>query len=148
MATTRKTYAEFTVPGLLFPETEAVEVEDRNIRNLKMPKTAYALKFFDILITEISNGKRRVKAKSKPVNYSRVYNIGTRICTKEDVIRETRKEKLNKDIRENRSRMLRQMEIDKCKYALRCQIGGFVPLKKGELVILLKGDNKTTIKVQ
>lgn len=148
MSVTRKTYVEFTVPGLLFTGTETAKVKDRNIQNLKIPRTAFALRFFDILVTEISNGKNKVKAESEPVKYSRFYNIGTRICTKEEVAKETKGEKLSKDAREGRSKMLRQMEVDKLKYALRCQVGGFVSLKKRELVILLEGDNKSVTKVQ
>lgn len=59
MSVETKTYAEFTVPGFLFSETEITEVKSRNIQNLRIPKDAYGLRFFDILITNVSNkGKK------------------------------------------------------------------------------------------
>src|SRR3989344_7649437 len=106
MSVTKKTYAEFTVPGLLFPETEVVEVKSRDVQNLQIPEHAYGLKFFDILITQVSNnGKKKVSAESNPVNYSRHYNIGTKIYTKKEMADETaRKKGLSKDAREGREK--------------------------------------------
>jgi len=149
MSVTKKTYAEFTVPGVLFPETEVVEVKSRDVHNLQIPEYAYGLRFFDILITQVSdNGKRKVNAESNPVNYSRHYNIGTRICTKKEMAEETAKEKgLSRGARENRKRMMRQMTDDKLKRALRCRVGGFITLRKRELVLLLNGKKREVVKV-
>ncbi len=149
MSVTKKTYAEFTVPGFFFSETEVVEVKSRDIQNLEIPKHAYGLRFFNILITDILNkGGKRLKAKSNPVNYSPWYGIGTKICTKREVAEETSKEKgLSKDVLESRGRMLRQMTVDKLKYAMRCRVGGFSPLKKGDLVLLVSGKERKVVKV-
>lgn len=149
MGVTKKTYAEFTVPGWIFPETKVVEVKSRDVQNLKIPEHAYGLRFFDILITQVSNnGKKKVNAESNPVNYSRHYNIGTRICTKKEMADETAKEKrLNKNAREGRERMMRDMADGKFRHVLRCQVGGFIKLKKGERVLLLNGKKREVVKV-
>ncbi len=149
MSVTKKTYAEFTVPGLFFPETDVVEVKSRDIQNLEIPKHAYGLRFFDILVTDISNKGKRVKAESGPVNYSPLYCVGTKICTKKEMAEETGKEKgLSKEVLENREKMLKQMTVDKLKYALRCRVGGFTPLKKGELALLVSGKKRKVVKVR
>ena len=150
MSVTKKTYAEFTVPGLLFPETEVAEVKSRDVQNLRIPERAYGLRFFDILITQVSdNGTKKVEAESNPINHSRYYNIGVRIYTKKEMADETVKEKgLSKDARESRERMMGEMSDDKLKHALKCQVGGFIKLKKGELVLLLNGKKREVVKVR
>ncbi len=149
MSVTKKTYAEFTVPGLFFPETDVVEVKSRDTQNLEIPEHAYCLRFFDILTTSIpNNGKKKVNAESNPVNYSCHYNIGTKIYSKKEMAGETAREKdLSKDAREGRERMMKQMTDDKLKRALRCQVGGFIKLKKGELVLLVNGKKREVVKV-
>ena len=149
MSVTKKTYVEFIVPGLLFPETEVVEVKSRDVQDLRIPERAYGFRFFDILITQVSNnGKKKVNAESNPVNYSRQYNIGTKIYSKKEMANETTREKgLSKDVLKSRERMMKQMTDDKLKRALKCQVGGFIKLRKGELVLLLNGKKREVVKV-
>lgn len=148
MSVTKKTYAEFTVPGLLFPETEVVEVKSRDIQKLEVLEHACGLRFFDVLVTSVQNGRKKVGAESDPVNYSRHYNIGIGIYSKKEIADETSKEKgLSRDAREGRERMMRQMRDSKSKCALKCQVGGFIQLKKGELVLLLNNNKREVVKV-
>ncbi len=150
MSVIKKTFAEFTAPGLFFPEIQEIEVKSRDIQKLKIPDDVYGLRFFDILITDVSNeDKKRVRAKSDPVNYSPLYNIGIKIYTKKQMTKETDEEKgLSKDVLKSRNKMLRQMTINKLNYALKCRVGGFVPLKKGELVLLVNGKERKILKVR
>lgn len=137
MPVTKKTYAEFILPGFLFLETEVVRVKSRDIRSLLIPETAYSLRFFDVLITEVSNGKKKVKVKSRPVNYSDYYYIGTRIYSKKQMADQTARE-----------HMMKEITLGKFKDALRCRFGGFIPLKKGERVILINGKKREVVKVK
>ena len=151
MGKTTKTYAEFAVPGLLFPETEVVQVKSRDVDSLKIPEDAFGVSFFDILVTSVSTKRgKKVKAESHPVNCSRFYNIGTKICTVKEIIEQTRKEKrrIGKDAVNGREKMLREMEVEKLKYALRLRVGGYTSLKKGGLVILLNGNDRTVTRVK
>lgn len=149
MSKEKRTYAEFLVPGFFISESEELEVKSRNIQGLKIPESAYALRFFDILASEVLQGKRKIKVKSKPINYSSWYLIGVKICTKAEVAEETKKEKgLDKEMLERRRQMLRKMELDKQKYALKVRVGGFGPLKKGDLVLLLNGKKRKVLKVR
>ena len=144
----KKTYAEFTVPGLLFPENEVVEVRNRDVSKLNAPRDAYGLRFFDILVTTVSNNGKRVEAESDPVNYSPLYNVGVGIYSKQEMKDETAKETgLSKDARESRERMIGQMTNDKLKRVLKCQVGGFIKLRKRELVLLLNGKARKVVKV-
>lgn len=57
---------------------------------------------------------------------------------------ETAKEKgLSEGALESRKRMI----DGEGEYVLRCQIGGFITLKKGELVILLNGKKREKVRV-
>lgn len=42
-----KTYVEFSYPGLLFPETGVVEVNERKIELKDVPERAFGYQFFD-----------------------------------------------------------------------------------------------------
>ena len=148
MPVTRKTYAKFTVSGLLFPETEVVEVKSRDVQKLQIPEHAYGLRFFDVLVTSVQNGRKKVGAESEPVDYSRHYNIGTGIYSKKEMAVETSKEKgLSRNAREGGERMMGQMHDSESKRALKCQVGGFIQLKRGELVLLLSGNKREVIRV-
>lgn len=141
----KKTYAEFAFPGLLFPGSEAVEVKNRGVLKLNVPKAACGVRFFDILITSIVNkGKKLVKAESNPVNKSKYYNIGTKVCTADEVRAETEKEKfiISEDTIRGRENMLKDMKQKKLKFALKCRVGGFVKLEKGDLVLLVNGKKR------
>lgn len=145
----KRTYAEFLVPGFFVSESEEFEVKSRDIQNLEIPGGAYALRFFDILAMEVLQGKRKIKVKSEPTNHSSWYLIGVKICTKAEVAEETKKEKgLDKEMLERRRQMLRKMELDKQEYVLKVRVGGFGPLKKGDLVLLLNGKERKVLKVR
>ncbi len=147
----KKMYAEFNVPGLLFPENEVVEVKSRDVLKLNVPEAAFGVRFFDILITSVADkGKKPVKAESNPVNKSRYYNIGTKIYTADEVREETKKEKtkLSKDAVRNRENMLKNMKSEKLEFALKCQYGGFVKLEKGDLVFLVNGEKREVVKIK
>ena len=147
----KKTYAEFTVPGLLFSESEVIEVGHRDALRLNIPKAAFGVRFFDILITSVANkGKKTVKAESNPVNKSRYYKIGTKIYTASEVQAETEKEKakLSKDTIRGRENMLEDMKQKKLKFALKCQVGGFIKLEKGNLVLLVNGKKREVVKIK
>lgn len=147
----KKTYAEFTVPGLLFPESEVVEVKNRNVLKLSVPKAACGVGFFDILTTSIANkGKKPVKAESNPVNKSKYYNIGTKVYTVDEVWAETKKEKflISEDAIRGRENMLKDMKQKKLKFALKCRVGGFVKLERGDLVLLVNGEKRKIVKIK
>ncbi len=146
----KRTYAEFVSPGFFFPETEVIEVKSRDIQTLEIPEHAYTVRFFDILTAYVWNRQKtkKVRAKTGRVNVS-YYNIGVRVCTRGQVREETKKKKrLSKEVRESREKMLREMEVNKLKYALKARKGGFAPLKKGELVILLNGKERKVMRVK
>ena len=147
----KKTYAEFDVPGLLFTDSEVVEVRSRDVLKLEVPETAFSVRFFDILITSVANkNKKPVKAESEPVNKSRYCLIGTKIYTANEMRAETEKEKasLPKDAVRGREKMLAEMKREKIKFALKCRVGGFAKLKKGDLVLLINGTKKETLKIK
>lgn len=108
-------------------------------------------RFFDILVTSVQNKRgKKVKAESAPVNHSHFYTIGTKICTAKEVVEQTEKEKrkIGKSAVEGREKMLREMGVKKLKYALRLRVGGFTSLRKGELVLLVNGDDRKVTRVR
>ena len=147
----KKMYVEFTVPGLLFAENEVIEVKSRDVVKLNVPEAAFGVRFFDILITSVANkGKKPVRTESNPVNESRHYNIGTKIYTADEVRAETERErtKLSKDAVHGREKMLEDMEREKLEFALKCQVGGFIKLEKGDLVLLVDGEKREVVKIK
>lgn len=148
-----KTFAEFMVPGGFFsPQTIQVPVLSRDLQKLHLPKESYAVRFFDILSTRVKSGKSRktVKVWSNPINRSPWHNIGTAVYTAEQIKKETAKErkKLDNQAIENRERLLREMKIEKLKYALKIRVGGFLIIEKNELVLLVKGKTRKVLKVK
>lgn len=149
MSKQKRVYAEFLVPGFFGSDSEELEVKNRDVQNIEIPESAYALRFFDILASKVLQGKRKVKVRSRPINFSPWYLIGVKIYTKTEVAEETKKEKgLDKEILEKRRQMLRKMELDKQKYALKVRVGGFGPLKKGDCVVLLNGKERKVLRVR
>ena len=144
----KRTYASFTVPGFLFPEEEIVQVKTRAIESLRIPDGAYGLSFFDVLITRVANGKKKVQAESDPVNRSPYYKIGTGIYTKNAFANETKRDKkrLGTDALRSRMEMLRCMRSNS--KALKARVGGFLQLEKGAFVLLVNGTKKKVVRVQ
>lgn len=63
-----KTFVDFCLPGLFFPEHLKAQVNSKDVENLEIPDAAFAFRFFDIVESEVQANGKCVKTSSDPTN--------------------------------------------------------------------------------
>jgi hypothetical protein len=118
----KKTFVRFYYPGSFFSESSDLEVEDRDISKLNIPKNCFCLKFFDIVYGEIDE----VETKSGELNYSKNYFIGGKLYTLDEI----RKEFPYEDI------LISNMKLNNWGRLIRCRTKNRQPFDEENDVIL------------
>jgi hypothetical protein len=84
----RKTYIEFLYPGSFVAESSTKEVKTREVSKVKVPKSAFGFKFFDILSVVVDADSRKVQLTSERINMSPMHYYGGKLYTLAEVERE------------------------------------------------------------
>lgn len=71
-------YVEYFEPGVLADEVSSTEIPLRSLKSIKLPKHAFAFRFYDLTIEEAEKGPKLV---SQPMNISPMYFIKGTIYT-------------------------------------------------------------------
>ncbi len=154
----KQTYADFTLPGFISSESHIVKIKNKDVSKLKVPEAAFSVQFFDIFTTSIANkDKSSIANKDKSIemqsereNESRLYYIGTKIYTADEVLAETEKEKpeLSATAIDNRMSMIEEMKQEGHKFALKVRVGGFIKMSKGTSVLLVNKKKIEMVKIK
>ena len=115
-----KHYVEFSFPGVLFNEYQTKEVKERDPKLIKLPKGAFAFRFFDRTEVEIE-GETLV---GNPKNYSPLTYYG-REYTLEEI-----KEKFP-----SFGTLILNMESNAWNRVVKTIRGNWCPLEEGDIVI-------------
>ncbi len=115
------TYVEFLHPGIFMSEESVKKVKSRDVLELKVPKTAFAFKFFGIKSTIVDG----IKLTSERLNISPTYFFGGRIMTLDEVC---------KELPDART-LISNMKCNHWDRIIRCRTGNFQPFIKGFIFI-------------
>lgn len=116
-----KTYVEFFMPGIMFPNTTIREVKDRNANALLVPPGVYKFVYFDMReITYLGD----VYTSDKRLNVSGNYYIGGTVHTLDD-IPNTEQYRI----------LLDNMRCNHWDRMIECSTGNWQPFNAGDIVI-------------
>jgi len=116
---TTKTYIEFRYPGLIFSNTESVEIKHRNPDDVDVPAGAYAFRFFDKTEVEI-DGETLI---GEPKNHSGICFVEGKIETIDQVA-----------VSDPGSILLQNMRVNKWASVINTRAGTFI-FKDGDVVL-------------
>ncbi len=77
--TEKKTFVEFLHAGNLSLETTTAEVGSRDLGNLSVPRTVFAVEFFDKLVAVFLVDGQEITTESEPIDRSCRYYFGGRV---------------------------------------------------------------------
>lgn len=125
MKPVRKTHVVFFYPDLFVSETSTRVVKSREVSKVKVPKGAYAFKFFDTysLIARVDG--KKVLLTSERLNPSPIHYYGGKLYTPTEVKREFPNEYLFHDnIKDHGWRRM-----------IRCRFGNWEPFLKKDVLV-------------
>ncbi len=125
--TSTKTYATFFFAGSFFSEESRIEVDNREVESLEIPKGCFAVQFHDIKTAEIDINGTMVKAYSDPVNKSGKVYIDADVLNRAEV---AEKEGENAIV-------VRNMEGSGWSQVVLCRTGNYQPFLEGDRVVNL-----------
>ena len=120
-----KTYIEFLYPGSPYCNTSTHGVKTRDVPNVNVPENAFGFKFFDTLSTVIDVGNRNMQFTSERISVSPMYYYGGKVYTVEELKREI----------PNEHTIIRNIEGEGCKKAIKCRAGAWLPFKETDILI-------------
>jgi hypothetical protein len=122
-------YVEFNEPGALLPESSSHSVKDRIPAHLgKLPENTYALHYYDR--EKVKKGNETLTGKAKKKSPRIVFGV---VKTLEDIGKE----------RGTNNPLYRNIEREKTKKGILCNMGNWQPLLKDDIVIPTHKDLKT-----
>lgn len=116
-----KHYVEYFYPGMMFPETTAIETQSRDLDKAKLPDNAYAMRFYDTETIESESGR---SLESKPFNYSGMMYEGE-LYTIEDVAEKV----------PNSLILQSNMRSNNWPVVVRTKKGNFQPFNEGDVLL-------------
>lgn len=121
----RKTYVEFLYPGSFMSESSMREVKTRDVLKVEVPKNAFCFSFFDILSVIVEADGRKVQLTSERVNVSPKHYYGGKLYTVAELKCAFPSERI----------LIRNIEGNGYKKAIKCRTGNWQPLKETDVFI-------------
>ena len=116
-----KHYVEFTMLGGFFYEYSTESIDHRDSSKVKVPKNAFAFRFFDR--EEVESNGEILKGDRK--NYSSLYYVGGEIMTLAQVKKQLPQEEI----------LINNMEINNWDKVIKHRFGGFQPFEKDNVLL-------------
>ncbi len=125
MTLVRKTYVEFSLPGVFFSEGLVREVKTRDIARLRVPKDAFAYYFFDVLTESVEDQGKKVTLTSPHINISPRYFYGGKVFTLDELKNEYPKE----------TTLIINVEFSNTQKAILCRTGNWQIFEKNDVLV-------------